>query len=380
MPFCLAGLANRLYDRRSSDHHGRVLDPAELDWRLEPIARQRNAEIQTYIDQCKKEDSKVMKLLLLGGPASGKSTVCKQMQIIHKDGFQRPEQLDYYRILIHSNIMEIFRQLIDGCSQVEINLASLQKLIRRINRKFRLAVQEGGTLNPKLGQLLTAAWKSPQFQAVYHRHYEIDLLDSAKYWYGQLDRVCRLDFVPTPQDILRSRAPTTGIFVTTFQFKNARLKLVDVGGQKSQRRKWLHCFDDVKVVLFIVDLAGYAKKADEAEEQTNNLQAALKIFQDISTSRILKNAFLLLFLNKLDIFEELLEQVDLSECFPDYDGENYLDPAKHYIRELFLSVAPPKRGIFPYFTTATNTDNVEMVFQACMESVLKQSTKATGLA
>jgi hypothetical protein len=48
---------------------------------------------------------------------------------------------------------------------------------------------------------------------------------------------------------------------------HGKFRLVDVGGQKSERRKWLHCFDDVKVVLFIVDLSGYAKKADETEDQ-----------------------------------------------------------------------------------------------------------------
>jgi len=30
-----------------------------------------------------------------------------------------------------------------------------------------------------------------------------------------------------------------------------------VGGQRSERKKWIKCFDDVKAVLFIVNLGGY---------------------------------------------------------------------------------------------------------------------------
>lgn len=33
--------------------------------------------------------------------------------------------------------------------------------------------------------------------------------------------------------------------------------MVDVGGQKSERRKWIHCFQDVTSILFLVSLSGY---------------------------------------------------------------------------------------------------------------------------
>jgi hypothetical protein len=45
-----------------------------------------------------------------------------------------------------------------------------------------------------------------------------------------------------------------------FPFKTPEapgLRFVDVGGQRSERRKWIHCFQDVTAILFLVSLSGY---------------------------------------------------------------------------------------------------------------------------
>ena len=35
------------------------------------------------------------------------------------------------------------------------------------------------------------------------------------------------------------------------------LRIVDVGGQRSERKKWIHCFEDVTAILFFVALSAY---------------------------------------------------------------------------------------------------------------------------
>jgi guanine nucleotide-binding protein subunit alpha len=42
-----------------------------------------------------------------------------------------------------------------------------------------------------------------------------------------------------------------------FSLKDNEMLMVDVGGQKSERRKWIHCFQDVTSILFLVSLSGY---------------------------------------------------------------------------------------------------------------------------
>ena len=86
--------------------------------------------------------------------------------------------------------------------------------------------------------------------------------------------------MPTIDDVLRVRVPTTGIIQHDFQMKKdvifrynistgdiiagyhilyifTTYRIVDVGGLRSERRKWIHCFDDVKAVIFITAINEY---------------------------------------------------------------------------------------------------------------------------
>lgn len=73
------------------------------------------------------------------------------------------------------------------------------------------------------------------------------------YFVDSLERISATDFTPTKEDILRSRTKTTGINETGFLYNGKRVILVDVGGQRSERRKWLPSFSGViSAVIYIV--------------------------------------------------------------------------------------------------------------------------------
>jgi len=80
---------------------------------------------------------------------------------------------------------------------------------------------------------------------------------SLGYFFSDLDRLFDKIYQPNEQDIVRSRARTIGITETIFHLKDNEMLMVDVGGQKSERRKWIHCFQDVTSILFLVSLSGY---------------------------------------------------------------------------------------------------------------------------
>lgn len=81
--------------------------------------------------------------------------------------------------------------------------------------------------------------------------------NSLVYFFDAIDRVFDPEYQPTEQDIVHCRARTIGITETTFHLRDHEMQMVDVGGQKSERRKWIHCFQDVTSILFLVSLSGY---------------------------------------------------------------------------------------------------------------------------
>lgn len=97
------------------------------------------------------------------------------------------------------------------------------------------------------------------------------------------------------------------------------LSLVDVGGQRSERKKWMHCFQDVTAVIFCVALSEYDLKLYE-DDTTNRMQESLKLFREICNSKWFTDTAVILFLNKKDLFADKISRVDLNVCFQDYTG------------------------------------------------------------
>jgi len=188
------------------------------------------------------------------------------------------------------------------------------------------------------------------------------------------------NYIPTEQDVLRSRAKTTGIIETEFEIEKNRFKMVDVGGQRSERKKWMHCFQDVTSVIFCVAISEYDLRLYE-DDQTNRMHESLKLFKEICNSVWFTDTAMILFLNKRDLFEEKIKHVNLSVAFSDYNGGLNYENAVNFIRDKFLAQNEnPRKHIYTHLTCATNTDNISVVFNAVKDIVLQQILQETGMA
>jgi guanine nucleotide-binding protein G(i) subunit alpha len=179
-----------------------------------------------------------------------------------------------------------------------------------------------GELTYEIGQLMKRLWSDRGVQKCFARSREYQLNDSAAYYLNELDRIASPNYVPTQQDVLRTRVKTTGIIETQFSFKGLHFKMFDVGGQRSERKKWIHCFEGVTAIIFCVALSGYDLVLAEDEEM-NRMMESMKLFDSICNNKWFVDTSIILFLNKKDLFEHKIKYSPLSICFPEFKGEPY---------------------------------------------------------
>ncbi|EGT38263.1 CBN-GPA-11 protein [Caenorhabditis brenneri] len=353
----------------------------------------KNSIINRQLEKDKLEMKRTLKILLLGGPECGKSTIFKQMKIIHLNGFS---DLDYvnFRYLIYSNIMQAMDQLLEAAELFHFPPDDSPSIRRALNHyksyKVRYSMSEV-ELNRELTESLQKLYNSEFIKGVLNRKNEITLLDSATYFLDDLDRISAHEYKPTEMDVLKARVPTTGITEIEFPFREAMLRMVDVGGQRSEQRKWIHCFDNVNGVLFIAAISGYNLYTDDDEHpqedgspgKVNKLRYSMDLFKRIANHQCFsKKTAMILFLNKIDIFKEKISKYPLTTCFKNYKGPNSLEAAAKYVADRFSRLVSGEiqheKPVYSHYTNATDTRNIDRVFDSCMDVVFKISMEKVG--
>lgn len=64
--------------------------------------------------------------------------------------------------------------------------------------------------------------------------------------------------------------------------------MFDVGGQRSERRKWIQCFDDVRALLFVVAISEYDMTLIEDCDR-NRLRESLQLFDSVCSNVLFRN-------------------------------------------------------------------------------------------
>ena len=340
-------------------------------------ARRLSDRISKDLLASAKENENVVKLLLLGGGESGKSTFVKQMKIIHGDGYSIDE-LNSFISIIHGNLLTSMVQVIKAMDKLNITLhnPSSQAYASKIIN-FPTPLEHGMMIPSEIGEKIKVLWQDDGFQECLKHAVEYQLSDSAPYYFKNKDRILDPSYIPNEQDVLQSRVQTTGIIETSFKQGNITYKIFDVGGQRSERRKWLHCFDDVKAVLFVAALSGYDMTLIE-DGTTNRMEDSLNLFQAICANKFFDRSSIILFLNKFDLFTEKINNTNhhLRLYFPHYNGPDHdVSAAKEFIKDQFLMHNAKGRNIYSYFTTATDTSNIKVVFQVVVDTIVQQNFK-----
>ncbi|XP_034752692.1 guanine nucleotide-binding protein G(q) subunit alpha-like isoform X1 [Etheostoma cragini] len=332
-------------------------------------ARRINDEIERQLRRDKRDSRREYKLLLLGTGESGKSTFIKQMRIIHGRGYSEEDKRGFTR-LVYQNIFTAMQAMIQAMDTLKIPYKCEHNKANAIIVRG-VEVEKVTTLKNPYVDAIKSLWSDPGIQECYNRKREYQLSDSAKYYLNDMDRISDTAYLPTQQDVLRVRVPTTGIIEYPFDLENVVFRMVDVGGQRSERRKWIHCFEEVTSIMFLVALSEYDQVLVESVNE-NRMEESMALFRTIITYKWFKDSSVILFLNKIDLLEEKIMHSHLVDYFPEYDGpQRDVKAGKQFILDMFVSLNPnEKKIIYSHFTCATDTDSIRFVFSAVKDHIL----------
>jgi len=223
-------------------------------------------------------------------------------------------------------------------------------------------------------------WQEPIIVEAFERRSEwrIQIPSTANYFFENAERFASDNFVPTAEDMFRAKLKTTGISEVVFSLNNIEFTLVDVGGQRSERRKWLHCFDDVTSVIFLAALDEYDMKLEE-DNSTNRLDESLRLFSEVTASNSFQPTSWILFLNKSDLFELKIKKHPLNNFFSDISQEDAKDyeASWKYIQTRYQANFRGTR-LYPHITCAIDTSNCKRVFTAVRDTVITGALNDAG--
>ncbi|CAH8465355.1 unnamed protein product [Schistosoma curassoni] len=229
-------------------------------------------EIERQLHKDKNTGRKEVKLLLLGTGESGKSTFVKQMRIIHGAGYTDMEKYAF-KTLVYQNIFLAMQTMCDALCALSIEL---EYPVNQENMELIIKVdlEDSVELTPERINAIRQLWADQGMKECYERRREFQLSDSSKYYLNNFDRIADPDYLPSLQDILRVRVPTTGIIEYPFNLDSTVFRIVDVGGQRSERRKWIHSFESVTSIIFLSALNEYDQVL---VENKNEMKTVLEI-------------------------------------------------------------------------------------------------------
>lgn len=336
-----------------------------------------SSAISRSIDKQIKADQKRMKrevkLLLLGAGESGKSTVLKQMRLIHASGFKSSER-EGFRVVVFFNVFTTMQTLLEALELMNLQITDPTALGYASLFIDTPSLEENEPFPEIYLKPLKCLWQNDTIQKARRRGNTIALHDNISYFFNKLDTLWGPEYKPSDQDILRCRAKTTGIIETTFDLGPLTYRMVDVGGQRSERKKWIHCFDNVTAILFVVAISGYDQCLAE-DRDSNQMHEALMLFDTTCNSHWFKKTSMILLLNKIDIFKKKIKYSPISDYFPDYqEHTTSYDTAKLYFKTRFqrLNHKPDKR-VYVHFTDATDTHLLQHVMMAVSDIILNEN-------
>lgn len=390
--------------------------------------RLRDEQITYEQEADREQDEEKVKLLLLGTGESGKSTIFKQMRILY-GGPKTDDDLRMYGVIVRSNIVTAIRKLClltrqlgyemkldeESAAATAADLSDVSGMTPReaydqiiaylvdntatdplpeisreqaerdwVGRSTRAGIQANLDAQQFLQHVeaIRVLWQSTTIQDVWMKRAQANINDSHNEYLSDLTRIVDVKYIPTEYDILISRVRTTQVTVERYMIEGIEFEVYDVGGQRSERKKWINCFENVDAVIFVAALSEYDQTLAEAKRH-NRMMEALNLFESVVKNANFADTSIMLFLNKKDIFAEKIMYSNIADSpfFSDYAGppKDFDHGVLYFIQKFEEHLEQDEfNDSFIHVTCATDTDNMEFVLDSSRTIIMTDNLRRAG--
>eukprot|EP00483_Globobulimina_turgida_P006986 UN07000 len=200
-------------------------------------SKSANKSIQKYLNENEKQDSRVIKMLLLGAGSGGKSTLFRQIESIHGDNYA--DIHDDGNTQYFTSLLEIKHDIKTNCllsitkllkksedlsiephnfidCKVDTSNENIVNAIRIISIEEKRNLEDMDAKCPNLAQVgksINFIWSLDGIQNTFKKRQFFSLIENIEYFFNKIQDIMGPDdeFVPNREDVLLSRIRNTGI-------------------------------------------------------------------------------------------------------------------------------------------------------------------------
>ncbi|KAJ7678734.1 guanine nucleotide binding protein, alpha subunit [Mycena rosella] len=237
--------------------------------------------------------------------------------------------------------------------------------------------------------VIEALWRHRSVECML-RLRKLRLDESGLFFLNHVRRIAQIDYIPNIDDVLHVRLQTVGVIEHSLKVNTVGgsyiWKIYDVGGTVNiQRPAWCSYFEDINALIFLAPISAFDQYLED-DPLTNRIHDSLQLLTSICTNKLLKNAQLVLLLNKTDILRKKLEAgVQVCQYITSYGNRpNNFSTAAEYFRSHFLAAHKKKdifqRRLYAHFTSMLDVQATQLIITSVGDVIMRKHIAHTGLA
>ncbi|KAL0569344.1 hypothetical protein V5O48_012616 [Marasmius crinis-equi] len=153
-------------------------------------------------------------------------------------------------------------------------------------------------------------------------------------------------YQPSDEDLLYLYTRTIGLFEKPLRINDREYNVWDCGDRRSERRKWIHMFENAGVIVFVVSLTESdsntrSQRYNMSVLTQNHMQKSLTVFDWLFNSEWFVETKIvggLINNSKFDTLEKRLQRSPLERYFQVYTDRTNVESACEYLKQQFLGL------------------------------------------